>query len=518
MQMFSRREFMATGLAGAALASSGFGARRALAESDPWKEEFDQALARDPSLLGWQGVSVDRLETPALEIEGHLPDELVGTFYRLGPGRHERSGKRYHHWFDADGMIQAFRFDGTGIGHLGRFVATEKLAAEEKAGRFLYPGFGTSLAGGLAVTSPDAMNPANINILSLGDELLALWEGGSAHRLTPDTLETIGPKVWSRQLTGVPFSAHYKVEPDGHIWNFGTASGQNLLVLYHIRPDGTLVRGEGVALPEAAFMPAMVHDFAITERHLVFVFSPITYDREAAGDGAFLDAFTWRPELGSRALVVSKDDWSVRRWYELPSGFSFHFGNAWEDASGVIRFDYCVAEDSTVLTETFREIMRGVKRPATGPTRFARVTLGPDGGVAKQEISDFAAEFPRIAPAVVGRRHRWLYSLVGQTGNGYLAAHGAFRKTSIARHDLESGALDTFSCGEDVIPEEHIFVAKPGSANEDEGWLIGTSLDTAAGVTRVSVFDARHVSAGPIAQGTLPYALPLGFHGQWRPA
>ena len=37
MQMFSRREFMATGLAGAALASSGFGARRALAESDPWK-------------------------------------------------------------------------------------------------------------------------------------------------------------------------------------------------------------------------------------------------------------------------------------------------------------------------------------------------------------------------------------------------------------------------------------------------------------------------------------------------
>jgi carotenoid cleavage dioxygenase len=107
---------------------------------------------------------------------------------------------------------------------------------------------------------------------------------------------------------------------------------------------------------------------------------------------------------------------------------------------------------------------------------------------------------------------------VGKTGNGYLAAHGAFRKTSIARHDLESGALDTFSYGEDVIPEEHIFVAKPGSANEDEGWLIGTSLDTAAGVTRVSVFDARHVSAGPIAQGTLPYALPLGFHGQWRPA
>ena len=516
--MFSRREFMTTGLAGAAFASTGFGVKRALAESDRWKKEFDQALARDPSLLGWQGVSVDRLETPALEIEGRLPDELVGTFYRLGPARHERSGKRYHHWFDGDGMVQAFRFDGNGISHLGRFVATEKLAAEEKAGRFLYPGFGTSVTGGLAVTSPDAMNPANINVLSLGDELLALWEGGSAHRLTPDTLETIGPKVWSRQLTGVPFSAHYKVEPDGHVWNFGTASAQKLLVLYHIAPDGTLLRGDGVALPEAPFMPAMVHDFAVTERHLVFVFSPLTFDREAMADGAFLDAFAWQPELGSRALVISKDDWTERRWYDLPPGFSFHFGNAWEDAAGFIRFDYCVAEDGTVLTETFREIMRGVKRPATGPTRFARVTLDPTTRTAKQEISDLAAEFPRVAPAVVGRRHRWLYSLAGQTGSATLAAYGAFRDNAVARHDLESGALETYTYGDGVIAEEHIFVAKPGSEREDEGWLIGTSLDTAAGVTRVSVFDAGHIGAGPIARASLPYALPLGFHGQWRPA
>ena len=85
--MFSRREFMTAGLAGAAFASSGFGAKRALAQGDPWKEKFDQALARDPSLLGWQGLSVDRLETPALEIEGRPAGRTGGHLLppRTGP-------------------------------------------------------------------------------------------------------------------------------------------------------------------------------------------------------------------------------------------------------------------------------------------------------------------------------------------------------------------------------------------------------------------------------------------------
>ena len=43
--------------------------------------------------------------------------------------------------------------------------------------------------------------------------------------------------------------------------------------------------------------------------------------------------------------------------------------------------------------------------------------------------------------------------------------------------------------------------------------IIGTSLDFAAGVTRLSMFDASRIADGPLAVASLPYAIPLGFHG-----
>ena len=79
-----------------------------------------------------------------------------------------------------------------------------------------------------------------------------------------------------------------------------------------------------------------------------------------------------------------------------------------------------------------------------------------------------------------------------------------------------SGAIskaESFDYGPGRIPEEHIFVPKPGGRREDDGWLIGTVLDWRKGVSGLSLFDARAVAAGPVAQAWLPYPLPLGFHG-----
>ena len=41
------------------------------------------------------------------EIEGTVPTDLEGTFFRNGPGRHRIGGKPYGHWFDGDGMLCA---------------------------------------------------------------------------------------------------------------------------------------------------------------------------------------------------------------------------------------------------------------------------------------------------------------------------------------------------------------------------------------------------------------------------
>ena len=58
-------------------------------------------------------------------------------------------------------------------------------------------------------------------------------------------------------------------------------------------------------------------------------------------------------------------------------------------------------------------------------------------------------------------------------------------------------------------------MADRARAQEGAGWLIGTALDIARGRTLLSVFDARDLSAGPLACARLPYALPLGLHGKF---
>ena len=509
----TRRELLALAAGGGLSAPWALSSRTAWAQAaDPWKQGFDAARASNPALLGWQGAERDLLASDTLPVEGRWPQELAGTFYRNGPAGHETGGRRYHHWFDGDGMVQAFDISSGEIRHRGRFVETAKRRAELDAGHMLWPAFGTPLAGGLPVARPDTINTANISLLHHAGELLALWDGGSPHRLAPQPLETLGPKTWRADLRGAPFTAHPKVEPDGTLWAFGYALSQGLLALYRIDAAGKVVKAGTIGVSPLG----MVHDFAVTAQSLVFVLPPLVFEPERVAPGAsFLDAHVWRPALGTRVLAVDKDDFGRRRWWQLPPGFTFHFGNAWEDGDA-IRFDYCVAPDATELTDTFREVMRGVWLPPTGPMRFAQVTLGKGDAVEQRILDDRAAEFPRVAPGVVGARHRHVYSLAGAAAAGSEAALLSLDR--VVRWDTETGETDAYVYGEGFIPEEHIFVPRRGATAEAEGWVIGTALDLVRETTQLAAFDAARIGKGPLAVARLPYALPLGFHGIFVPA
>ena len=84
--------------------------------------------------------------------------------------------------------------------------------------------------------------------------------------------------------------------------------------------------------------------------------------------------------------------------------------------------------------------------------------------------------------------------------------------------DLHTGRVDRFDYGERTVVEEHILVPRPGASGERDAWLVGTTFDAARQVTSVNVLDARRVADGPIARATLPYWLPLGFHGSFSAA
>ncbi|MCG8696074.1 MAG: carotenoid oxygenase family protein [Minwuiales bacterium] len=495
----NRRDFLALSATATAMAGLPY---PLAAAGDDWAKAFRAALAEKPWLLGWLGTNEARLETPALSVEGTIPDALSGTLYRNGPAQHEVGGRRYQHWFDGDGMVQAFRIGGGTVSHLGRLVQTAKLSTEEKADRPVEMTFGTYLPDMRRAANADALNTANINMLHHGGELLALWEGGSAYRIEPDTLDTIGPKTWNPLTKGLPFSAHPRVDSQGTLWSFGYASSAGAIVLYRIDPAGTLVE-QGIVRMERV---PMVHDFVVTERQVLLVLPPLYFD--GSRPGAFLDRHVWDPDAGTRILIFDKDDLTKHRTVEMPAYWVFHFGNAWEDKAGTVHLDLARYDDPSLMFETLRWVMRGEYRPGK-TARPYRMTVDPAAGTATAEAiaEDAEAEFPRIDERLTGRRHRRLI-LLGSDG---AAPHPLFN--AVVRVDPETGKRSFFSYGAHAIAEEHVFVPRPGGTGEDDGWVLGTVLDYKAGVTRLTVFDAARIGDGPLAVASLPYALPLGLHG-----
>lgn len=506
-----RRDFLHLAATTSALALAG-PAIPALAGEDEWARAFRAALAEKPWLLGWLGTQDALLETPALAIEGKWPEALTGTFYRNGPGRHEVGGLRYHHWFDGDGMVQAFRFAGGTVSHRGRIVETAKVKAESEAGRAVRATFGTAFPGMERPPNPDSVNTANISVLWHANRLMALWEAGSPYRLDPDSLETKGRHSWSEATKGLPFSAHPRIDADGTLWNIGYAPAAGVLLVYRIGPDGRLKQ----VVPIKAAPVPMVHDFVITERHLIAVLPPFAV--EPGGGKTVLDSYRWRGDRPARVLILGKADLTKPRRLEMPAHFTFHYGNAWEDGDGVIRMDEARYEDALMIPGAFRDVMRGKSGPdRTLAARQHMMTIDPKSGrISETPVIDtrYSVEFPRADPRLTGRRHRKIATLLGDPA----AKTNHPMLNTIARIDVETGSMAGFTYGPDTIPEEHVFVPKPGKTGEDEGWILGTSLDFKAGVTRLSVFDPKTMRDGPLAVASLPYALPLGFHGTFVPA
>ncbi len=499
-----RRDFLK--LAAASAASSLLPAAWAGAAADEWQAAFHAALREKPWLLGWLGVSQPLLKTSALEITGDWPRELAGSFFRNGPARHEIGGMRYRHWFDPDGMVHHYAIEPGRISHQGRLVATQKLEAEQ-AGDPLRQSFGTAPPGAPPIASADSVNVANISVLSHAGRLFALWEGGSPYELDPRSLETRGPVAWSPETQGLPFTAHPRRDVDGTLWAFGYALSAGVLVIYQIDAAGKLVRAQPLSLGTVP----MVHDFLITERQLVFVLPP--YVAELGSAPTLAESYEWNGQEPARVLLVDKASLAIRRTLELPAHFTFHYGNAWEEADGTVHFDHVRYPDAAVVSEMFRWIQRGEWRGRFGSLQ--RVTIPPSGAIREEPVLDGAiqAEFPQIDRRRTGRHSRKL-TLLLRDERAAVARHPYL--DSLAWVDLESGKLERYAFAPDLLPEEHLFV--PHGESEDEGWLLGTCLDFRRGVTQLNVFDAARIAEGPRAIARLPYALPLGFHGTFVPA
>ena len=455
----------------------------------------------DPFLTGaFAPVAVER-DDANLVVTGRLPDALAGMYLRNGPNPMFEPKGRYH-IFDGDGMLHGLTLDGEGnASYRNRWIRTAGLAVEARAGRAIYGGManGDFPSPEERDGGPGIKNVANTNVVRHAGRILALWEAGLPTEVSP-ALETIGEYDFAGSYVG-PFSAHPKFDPaTGEMLTFGYSAIPPYLRYHVVDASGRLTRTVEIDLPA----PVMIHDFAITDQHVVFFDAPAVFDFSSFASGGPM--LTWKPENGTRIGVMPRaGSGSDIIWVETDPCYVFHFLNAFTAADGTVVVDACRLPRMDIGLEA-------ASGSGEADPWLHRFTVDVSARTARYEqIAELPGDFPRVPAAMEGREHRYGYYATFSSGRP-----GAGDFDSVTKVDLASGAATTHRYGDDVIAGEAVFAADPGGGSgEDDGWLLNFVTDRATLTSEFVVLDAGTLDE--VARVHLPHRVPFGFHGNWLP-
>ncbi|MFD8072235.1 carotenoid oxygenase family protein [Streptomyces sp. NPDC059718] len=451
----------------------------------------------------------DEVTVPELPVRGRLPRWLDGVLLRNGPALFEAGERRYRHWFDGQAMLHRFAIEDGRVSYANRFLDVPSSRTARHEGRIGYQEFATDPCRSLfaRVLTPFLRKPsgnANVSVARFGERFVALTETPMPVEFDPRTLETVGVVGYEDALAGQWTTAHPHQDPvTGELVNFvAHFARRSEYRVYRQSSDGTARRRLLGSLPVTR--PGYMHSFAITDRHVVLVEFPLVVNPPALllSGRPFIENYRWRPERGTRFIVMDRRDGTVRRVAKGPAFFAFHHVNAFEDGDALV-LDLCAYEDPSVIDALYLDRLRdGGGVPQARPTRYR---IGADGAVTAERLGEEPMELPRIDYGRCnGRPYRFAYGVGSRDGRG------EHFTDQLVRLDTADGGTVTWS-QEDCYPGEPVFVAAPEAGEEGEGVVLSVVLDAAAGSSFLLVLDAA--TFRELARAEVPHAVPFGFHG-----
>lgn len=455
-----------------------------------------------PFLNGHHAPNRFEAHAPDLFVEGEIPGDLAGVFYRNGPEPlYPTRGDEYH-WFDGDGMVYAFHIEDGRVAMRNRWVRTEKFELERAAGKRLYGVFGNPLTGDPAVAGK-RYNTANTNIILHGGKLLALMEGAPAVELDPRDLSTLGEETYGGRIT-TTFSAHPKVDcGSGELINIGAMmhgpGGPRELRIDTIDATGTLTRSEVIEVPHMSLM----HTFFVTENWLVFPVLPIDVDLERAMRGKPMTA--WVNGRPSRIGIMPRGGAADVRWIDFEPRHMFHELNVWEEG-GLILADVAAANGTALFPDedgnrrSHRETPQSLRRWTIDPA--------PGGGITETVLNDRDIQFPRPDDRLVTRATRQGFANINLTARDGRSDG----MDAVMRFDTLSGAEDVFHFGAGAAAGELVFAPRIGATGEGDGYAMTLVHPAGSATSELAIFAAQDIAGGPIARVHIPFRVPSGFH------
>lgn len=457
-------------------------------------------------------------------IEGKIPADFTGTFFRNGPGRLTLGGEHVRNWFDCDGMIARTTFIDGKAHFANKFVRTKKYVDETAAGKFLYRGFGGAPKNGnffkrFALPA----NPANTGLILHGGKFLAENEGGRPYSLDPATLDTFGEFTYDGALGKQNlFSAHGKVNPNtGYYYNFGMAFDVSLkgmkpgFEFYKISPGGKLVARQKFSLD---FMP-LLHDFALTENYAIFIQSSVVVPENVMElmikNESMGDAMMFNPEKTSKIVILNVHTLQLVDEIEIDPLAVLHYGNAYEK-NGEIHFDMMETKSDAYPTPTqpkepFNVFDPNVKAKE-GAGIYTRFVINlRNATVTKEVINDaMEGEFPQWDWRRGTTENRYAISAAYPQGSAGTYFSG------VQKIDRQTGKVEVHNFGDYRFNGEPLMVAKPNAKSEDEFYVMAMVYNGNVNKSEVVLLDSENFG-DEMAVIKLNHHLPQGFHGLYSP-
>ena len=443
------------------------------------------ALDSTPAHLRGNGRPVTEEQTLSkLKVTGSIPAELDGRYVRNGAN--PLSGISDHPFF-GDGMVHGMRIrDGKAEWYRNRYVQTPFIT--NPSVDVLDP----------SVVMDMKSSKANTHVVGHAGKILALEEGHFPFVLDGE-LATVGATDFGGVLKG-SFTAHPKICPvTGELLAFGYSPMEPYLRYLRVSAEGELVQTEDITVGG----PTMMHDFNITENHVIFMDLPAVFDLQLAAKGEM--PIHWDDSYPARLGIMPRDGTDAQvQWVDINPCYVFHPMNSYEDG-----------ETMVLDVARFSHIWRDSPMDFPSPELWRWTIDTKTGKVSEEQIDDRSAEFPRVADSVIGLKHRYGYMMglsLDANPDDPMSTSG-----SILKYDREKGERSEIELGRGRMGGEAVFVPSASPNSEDDGYLMTFVHDAESDTSQFVIMDAASMDNTPVASVDLP-RIPSGFHGSWIPA
>lgn len=450
----------------------------------------------------------NEVQNRQLTVEGEIPEWLEGSLLRTGPTKFEAGDRDLSHWFDGLAMLHAFAVADGEVRYSNKYLESNAYTHVESEGELGYSEFATDPCRDLfdkffSRFSPNLTDNANVNISKQAEKFVSMTETPMPVEFDPETLETIGVAEYEDDLDGSLTTAHPHHD-DGYTYNYVTDFSRTSI--YHVYRMSDEGRARETITTIDRDRPAYMHSFGLTENYVVlaefpFVVNPLEM---LVRNRPFIENYRWKPDRGTRFLLVDRETGDVTADPVAEPFFSFHHVNAFEDDDGTVVVDIVAYDDASLIDSLYLDEIRSEEFSIEGgKLRRYRIT---DDGVESERLSDVPMELPRINYERNTRPYRYAY------GVGNRRPRPADLPNRLVKVDVEERETTVWEEA-GTYPGEPVFVAAPDAEAEDDGVILSVVLDTDAEKSFLLVLDADDFAE--LARATVDHHIPLGFHGNF---